>query len=45
MNIYALIQSNIVIAALFNVILEEGHDMALDGCEENRLLVINYYTG
>ena len=44
-NIYALIQSNIVRAALFNVILEEGHDMWLGWCEGHRLLVINHYTG
>ena len=41
----ALIQSNIVRAALFNVILEEGHDMGLGGCEGHRLLDITHYTG
>ena len=40
-NINALIQSNIVRSALFNVILEKGHDMGLGGCEGHRLLVIN----
>ena len=45
MNIYALIHSNIVRAALFNVILEEGHVIGLGGCEGHCQLIINHYTG